>query len=138
MKGKRRIFIEKHYNKDRKKSGITDEDLREIVADVLAKPADGSLGGGVYKKRLGLDASGTSGGARTIVFYHQDNKFYFNDGWEKKDVPKSGPEIPPDLLKAYKVQSKVYKALTNAQLKAELMSRDLVEIPSADPENTDD
>lgn len=138
MQGNIRIFVDKHYNKDRKKSGISDQDLRDIAADVLAKPTKGTLGGGVYKKRVGLEDSGTSGGARSIVFYHQGDKFYFYDGWEKKDVPKSGPEIPEDLVKAYKVQSKVYKAMTAEQLKAELKSKELVEIPSAKPEKKDD
>lgn len=132
-----RIFVEKGYNRDRKKSDITDDQLRELADDIIANPQKGSLGGGVYKRRIELGA-GQSGGARTVVFYHQNDKVYFYDGWEKNDVGDSGQEIPPNVLKAYKAQSRVYKEQTDRQLAADIKSKDLVEIKSVIPEKKDD
>lgn len=132
-----RIFVDKGYNRIRRKSGITDEQLRELADEVIVDPKKGSLGGGVYKKRVDL-GDGESAGARTIVFYHHEDKVYFYDGWEKKDVSESGQEIPPDLLKAYKTQSKVYRQQTEEQLATDLKSKDLVEIKPAIPEKKDD
>ncbi|NIF23661.1 type II toxin-antitoxin system RelE/ParE family toxin [Candidatus Pantoea multigeneris] len=131
-----RVFIEKGYNKDRKKSQITDTQLYLLAEDVIANPHRGALGGGVYKRRIEL-SSGTSGGARTIIFYHHDNNVFYYDGWEKNQVGQSGQEIPPDLLSAYKIQSKVYKNQTVKQRTIDIKSKDLVEIILTKPENTD-
>ncbi|MEG3131879.1 type II toxin-antitoxin system RelE/ParE family toxin [Pantoea cypripedii] len=128
-----RLFVEWSYNKERKKSGITDFQLRQLVVELLADPKDGSLGGGVYKKRVALQA-GTRGGARTIIIYHQGDRVYFLDGWEKKDVPKSGPEIPPNVLNFYKLQSRMFKSKTENQIKTDLENKVYIEMAKAEVE----
>ena len=120
-----------------KKSGISDDQLYAIAAELIADPKDGSLGGGVFKKRIALDA-GTRGGARTVVAWHQADKVYFLDGWEKRAVPKSGPEISEMLLRFYKLQSKVAKSYTEQQLKAAIKNRIYSELPAMKVESHHD
>lgn len=42
--GQKRIFVERHYDKSRRKSGITDQQLRDIAADIIDNPDKGGLG----------------------------------------------------------------------------------------------
>jgi hypothetical protein len=87
-----RLFVEWSYNKERKKSGITDFQLRQLAVELLADPKDGSLGGGVYKKRVALQA-GTRGGARTIII--KEIRFISLTGGRKRMFPKVGLKSPP-------------------------------------------
>lgn len=128
-----RIFLEKAYNKDRKKSRITDKQLRELADAVKADPKKGALGGGVIKRRIALGA-GSSGGARAIIVFHLGDKIFFLDGWDKNTVSKSGPEIPEPLLKFYKLQSGMINAYTDEQLKTVIEKGLFVELPPADAE----
>ncbi|HHA1396865.1 TPA: type II toxin-antitoxin system RelE/ParE family toxin [Enterobacter hormaechei subsp. xiangfangensis] len=137
MGSETRIFVDWGYNRKRKKSGITDEQLREIAEELIADPKGGSLGGGVFKKRIALEA-GTSGGARTVVAYHQDDRVYFLDGWEKKDVKPGKKEIDDLELRGYKLQSKVVKDFTDEQIKTVLKARIYTELPPAKAEKKDD
>ena len=120
-----------------KKSGISDDQLYAIAAELIADPKDGSLGGGVFKKRIAM-AAGTRSGARTVVAWHQGDKVYFLDGWEKKDVPKSGSEIPDTLLRFYKLQSKIAKSYTEQQLKIAIKNRIYSELPAMKVETRHD
>ncbi|QWT40246.1 type II toxin-antitoxin system RelE/ParE family toxin [Dickeya dadantii] len=85
-----RIFVERHYDKTRKKSGITDQQLRDVAAEVVNNPDKGGLGGGVYKKRIATaTGQGKSGGARTIIAYHREGKvFFFVRMGEKHGIKK--------------------------------------------------
>ncbi|MEL0577656.1 type II toxin-antitoxin system RelE/ParE family toxin [Pectobacterium punjabense] len=91
--GQKRIFVESHYNKSRRKSGITDQQLRDIAADIIDHPDKGGLGGGVYKKRVAT-SMGKRGGARTIVAYHREGKVFFFEGWEKTRYQRVGKKFP--------------------------------------------
>ncbi|MFJ5357265.1 type II toxin-antitoxin system RelE/ParE family toxin [Pectobacterium sp. CHL-2024] len=125
--GQKRIFVERHYNKSRRKSGITDQQLRDIAADIIDYPDKGGLGGGVYKKRVATSL-GKRGGARTIVAYHREGKVFFFEGWEKNTVSMRGKEIPDDVLAAFKIASTVFKNKSNADLETDLKNKELVEV----------
>lgn len=104
---------------------------------VITDTKEGSLGGGIYKKRISLEA-GTRGGARTIVAYHHENKVYFIDGWEKKDVPKGEKEIPDNVLKAFRAQSKVLKEYCESQINTAVAHGIYIELPPMKVEKKDD
>ncbi|MCA7014887.1 type II toxin-antitoxin system RelE/ParE family toxin [Dickeya dadantii] len=124
-----RIFVERHYDKTRKKSGITDQQLRDVAAEVVNNPDKGGLGGGVYKKRIATaTGQGKSGGARTIIAYHREGKVFFFEGWEKNTVSKSGKEIPDDVLDAFKIASTVFKNKSDADIEIDLKNKELIEV----------
>lgn len=63
----RRVFTTKGFQRQVKKSGLTDEALCEAVAEMERGLIDADLGGGVVKKRVALSGRGKSGGARTLL-----------------------------------------------------------------------
>lgn len=129
-----RIFVEWSYNKKRKKSKISDDDLRSVAAELIEEIKNGStkaaLGGGIFKKRLGDEDS-----ARTIVAYHHGDKLYFIDGWEKKEIPKNKREIDDSDLKVFRQISKAAKAYTAEQVEKLEKNRIYVELPSINQES---
>ncbi|TKY83844.1 type II toxin-antitoxin system RelE/ParE family toxin [Pectobacterium polonicum] len=125
--GQKRIFVARHYDKSRRKSGITDRQLRDIATDIIDHPDKGGLGGGVYKKRIATGL-GKRGGARTIVAYHRAGNVFFFEGWEKNTVSTRGKEIPDDVLAAFKIASTVFKNKSDADLEIDLKNKELVEV----------
>ncbi|MDY4378503.1 hypothetical protein SOV92_11800 [Pectobacterium brasiliense] len=50
--GQKRIFVERHYNKSRRKSGITDQQLRDIASTVFKNKSDADLETDLKNKEL--------------------------------------------------------------------------------------
>ncbi|MBN3115824.1 hypothetical protein H4F46_13075 [Pectobacterium brasiliense] len=50
--GQKRIFVERHYNKSRRKSGITDQQLRDIAPTVFKNKSDADLETDLKNKEL--------------------------------------------------------------------------------------
>ena len=68
-----------------KKSGLTDDDLCEVVSEMIGGLIDAYLGGNVVKKRVSLSGQGKRGGARTIVATNLGNRWIFLYGFEKNE-----------------------------------------------------
>jgi hypothetical protein len=72
-----RIFKNKWFSRFAKKEGITTNELKGIVRDIEKGLWDADLGGGVYKKRVARPGAGKSGGYRTIVFFKNGERTFF-------------------------------------------------------------
>ncbi|NRN30704.1 type II toxin-antitoxin system RelE/ParE family toxin [Photorhabdus heterorhabditis subsp. aluminescens] len=80
------------------------------------------------QKKIALARTGKSGSARSIVAFRYNDKIIFIDGWLKKDVAKSGKEIPDKLLKVYKLLAKDFLNISDKNLKNNLSSGLLTEV----------
>jgi hypothetical protein len=69
-----RIFTTKWFMQWAAKEGLTDEALRTAVAEMEQGLIDASLGGHVYKKRVGVQGRGKRGGVRTLLAFKTDDK----------------------------------------------------------------
>lgn len=126
-----KLYVTKVYDREVRSAGITDHELCELAKEIVQDPKKGSLGGGVYKKRVAKN-QGKSGGSRVIIAYHFSDRMFFYSGWEKKDVPKKGKEIPPDLERKLKQFSEFFRSLTDVQLENEVKRGNFREVNGDD------
>jgi hypothetical protein len=78
-----RIFQNQWFDKWASKGGLSDESLIKAVQEIEKGLIDASLGGHVYKMRVGLHGRGKRGGARTLLAYQKGNKAFFIYGFVK-------------------------------------------------------
>lgn len=83
--GKIRVFKTKIFARFARKEDLTDDDLLTAIEEIEKGMVDAKLGANVYKKRIGINGRGKSGGIRTIVCYKMGNKAFFVDGFKKND-----------------------------------------------------
>ncbi|WP_113632400.1 type II toxin-antitoxin system RelE/ParE family toxin [Pectobacterium peruviense] len=123
--GQKRIFVARHYDKSRRKSGITDQQLCDIAADIIDHPDKEGLGGGVYKKRVSTGL-GKRGGARTIVAYHREgNVFSLKDG-RKTQYQRVGRKFPMMYWRLLKLHHRYLKTNQMPILKRTLKTKSLL------------
>ena len=80
-----RIFKLKQFARWAKKQGLSDDILKNAIAEIDKGLVDADLGGNIYKKRIAAKGKGKSGGVRTILTYSQANKTFYLYGFEKSD-----------------------------------------------------
>ena len=80
-----RVFKTRHFSRWMRKTGLTDSSLCTAVLEMVQGLIDADLGGGVFKKRVGLAGRGKRGGARTLVATNKGNRWFFVFGFEKND-----------------------------------------------------
>ena len=119
-----RIFKYKWFHRFASKEGISDSELKEIVANLEDGQYDADLGGSVYKVRVARAGSGKSGGYRVIVIFKSKFRTFFAFGFPKSKMS----DIEDDVLKGYKKQAKEDLSLTEEQIKLMLEMKDLIEI----------
>ncbi|WP_161547056.1 type II toxin-antitoxin system RelE/ParE family toxin [Pectobacterium parvum] len=102
---KKRIFVECHYDKSHRKSGITDQQLRDIAVDIIDHPDKGGLGGGVYKKREATSL-GKRGGAWLII--EKVRCFFLMDGRETR-YQRVGKKFPMMYWRLLKLRQRCLK-----------------------------
>lgn len=95
-----------------RKTGLTDEALRQSVAEIAAGSVDANLGGNLVKKRIALPGRGKRGGARTIIATNLDDRWFFLFGFAKNERAN----IDADELEALQELAKQYLALDEQQL----------------------
>jgi hypothetical protein len=66
-----RVFKNKWFSRWARGENVTDADLREAAADMVAGRVEADLGGYLFKKRLARAGKGKSGGYRTIIGYRK-------------------------------------------------------------------
>lgn len=116
-----RTFKTARFSKDAKKAHITDADLCQAIAQVLAGQAD-DLGGGVFKKRLNNNQH------RSIVLAKGGRFWVYEYLFAKKDRGN----IEDDELSAFRLLAKSYAGLSEKQLGQLLAAGSFVEICHAD------
>lgn len=68
-----------------RKTSLTDEALCAAVLEMAGGLIDADLGGGLFKKRVGLPGKGKSGGIRTLVATNRGDRWFFLFGFEKSE-----------------------------------------------------
>ena len=116
-----RTFKTARFGKDAKKARITDAELCQAIAQVLAGQAD-DLGGGVFKKRLNNNQH------RSIVLAKGGRFWVYEYLFAKKDRGN----IEDDELSAFRLLAKSYADLSEKQLGQLLAAGSFVEICHAD------
>jgi hypothetical protein len=107
-----RVFKYKSFSRFAEKAGITDNILKNIVANLENGLYEANLGGNVYKKRVARSGEGKRSGYRTIIFSKSGVRTFFAYGY-----PKSARDNIEDAeLKIYKEDAEDDFSLSNDQL----------------------
>ena len=108
-----RIFKVSWFTRFADKEGISDSELKDIVANVLEKgQAEADLGGDVYKVRVARPGKGKSGGYRVIVLFKSGKLTFFVYGFAKSDRGN----ISRKELAKLKATAKDWLSLSDEQL----------------------
>jgi hypothetical protein len=113
----RRIFKTAWFAKAVMKARLTDAELCEAIEQVLVGRAD-SLGGGVFKKRLGKNRY------RSIILAKGRQWWVYEYLFAKRDREN----IDHAELQQFRKLAEVYETLTETQVAQLLKSRDFTEI----------
>ncbi len=121
-----RIFKIKEFSKWAAQEGLTDNVLRQAVAEMERGLSGVNLGGQVFKKRVALRGRGKSSGLRTLLAYRIGSKAFFIYGFAKnvKD------NVSPRELKALKAATEIYLNYNNEELNRAMKSGVLIEVTS--------
>ena len=126
-----RIFKSNRFSRIAGKEGVTDDELKIIVKDVLeAGKADADLGGGVFKVRIARPNEGKSGGFRTIVFFKRGKRTFFHYIFAKS----AKANISKKELKWFKELANDFLSMTEEQVNVRLKTGTLHEIEGGENE----
>ncbi len=78
-----RVFKTKWFARWADEEGVTDAALLDAVDEMSRGLIDANLGGQVFKKRVGIDGRGKSGGLRTLLAFRADDRAFFVFGFAK-------------------------------------------------------
>ena len=78
-----RVFKTRWFARWAEKEGVTDAALLDAVDEMNRGLIDASLGGQVFKKRVGTDGRGKSGGLRTLLAFRVGDRAFFVFGFAK-------------------------------------------------------
>jgi hypothetical protein len=120
----RRIFKTKTFARWMRKSGISDYELSETVAEMVHGLVDADLGGSLVKKRIAMRGKGKRGGARTIVATKMADRWFFLYGFGKNERAN----IDKDELRALQEVGRDLLAFDDRRLAVALDSGELVEV----------
>lgn len=101
----RRVLKTRFFSRWAKRSGLSDTALVTAVQEIAHGLIDGDLGGGVLKKRVGVEGRGKSGGARVVLATNRGDRWFFMFGFLKNQRANISPrelealrELASDLL----------------------------------------
>lgn len=95
------IYVLKPFDRNTKGDNIGDAKLCTAAYEVMVGIYEASFGGGVFKKRIALEA-GKSGGARAVVAFKTEKHLFFVNGYAKSAIKNSVREISESDLVLYK------------------------------------
>lgn len=121
---KLKIFKIKPFNKWAKKSGLSDESLRNAVNEIEQGLIDANLGGNLYKKRVAASTGGKRGGFRTLLAYKKGKDVFFLFGFEKNE--KDNIDLKEE--KALKELTQIYHGFSKKELNIALESGEIIEV----------
>lgn len=78
-----RVYKTRYFQRWMRKTELTDQALRAAVQEMSQGLIDADLGGGVVKKRIGVEGRGKSSGVRTLVATNQGDCWFFVFGFAK-------------------------------------------------------
>ncbi len=94
-----KIYKHRHFQQWAKSQILTDQTLKEAVNEIETGLHDGSLGGGLYKKRVPMPGKGKRGGYRTLLAFKQGHRAFFVYGYAK-NVKDNINETEREVYKA--------------------------------------
>jgi hypothetical protein len=86
-----RIFESPWFSRFAAKEGISDGELRDVVAQLEQGTVYANLGGGVYKQRLADN--------RVLLFFRSGDRAFFHYGFAKADRENITPKELRDMKK---------------------------------------
>ncbi len=119
-----RIFKYKIFEKWAKKKGMSDEDLKKAITEMQKGLIDANLGGGVFKKRIGIHGQGKRSSHRTIIFMRIKDKAIFAYGFAKGEKDN----ITKNELEGFKVMANAFLNLDDEQIDILIDKRNLIEV----------
>jgi len=119
-----RAFKTRSFNRWLRKSGLSDEALRQATQEMGRGLIDADLGGHVVKKRVALPGRGKRGSTRTLVGTNFKDRWFFLYGFEKNERDN----IDDKELSALQDIAKNLLALKDVQIKAAIADGVLLEI----------
>lgn len=123
-----RIFVTEDFHDFMKASKLSEQDVVKSANELANGLYDADLSGNVFKKRIAPSGRSKSGFGRAVVAFRFAGNIFFVDGWLKKNVRKSGHEIPEKLLIVYKAVARDLLSFTAQQLEIEIRSGIIKEV----------
>ena len=81
----KRVFKTRHFARWARKAELADTGLCVAIAEMASGLIDADLGGGIFKKRVGIAGRGKRSGARTLVATNKGARWFFVFGFEKNE-----------------------------------------------------
>jgi len=119
-----RIFKTKVFQNWVKRAKLSDKKLLQAIKDIENGQYEASLGGYLYKKRIGIGSKGKSSGARTIIAFREKDKAFFVYGFTKNKIAN----ISEAELFALKDLAKIYLSLDDIQINLAIKNNKFVEV----------
>jgi len=91
------IFVLKPFDRNLKRYSIPEDKLFNAAREIMAGQYEADLGGGVFKKRIALDA-GKSGGARSVIIFKYGRNLFFVNGCSKSDIKNMAVKRSPQTI----------------------------------------
>jgi hypothetical protein len=107
-----------------RKSGVSDEELKEAVRRAEEGLIDATIGAHLIKQRVAREGGGRSGGHRTIIFLKEGDRAVFLHMFEKSQQAN----LTKLEEEAYREFAKVLAALDDAAFTAAVEKRNWKEI----------
>ncbi|MGE0133389.1 MAG: type II toxin-antitoxin system RelE/ParE family toxin [Blastocatellales bacterium] len=126
------IFKTKEFSKWASKGRCSDAALRNAVDEMESGLHNGNLGGNVYKKRVGVQGRGKSGGLRTLIAFKQGDKTFFIYGFAKNERAN----ISETEEKALKLLAKELLGYSDAGLVKAVKAGELIEVRSNEKDDS--
>lgn len=107
-----------------RKAHLSDDTLRDAVAEVERGLIDADLGGRIVKKRIGLPGRGKRGGIRTLIATNYMDRWIFVFGFAKNERDN----IDAKELRALQTTAEALLALNDGQIASAIEDGALLEI----------
>lgn len=119
-----RIFENAWFRRFARRERITDQTLRDAIANAEKGMIDADLGGNVIKQRIARQGQGKSGGYRTIIVFKKGDRAFFVYGYAKNELGN----IDQGETDAFKRAAKELLALSDEQIQRLIENGALTEV----------
>jgi hypothetical protein len=119
-----RIFENAWFRRFARRERITDQTLRDAIANAEKGMIDADLGGNVIKQRIARPGQGKSGGYRTIIVFKKGDRAFFVYGYAKNELST----IDQGETDAFKRAAKELLALSDEQIQRLIENGALTEV----------
>ena len=119
-----KIYKHKQFHQWLKDELLTDNDLKNAIAEIENGLHDGDLGAGLFKKRIAMQGQGKSGSYRTLLAFKSGQKGFFIYGFSKNVKAN----INRKEKTVYKKLAKILLNLDEIILAEMIKNRSLIEV----------